>query len=549
MRAVACGAVALLISGCASDANFGAGAFRPDLGFVAPRCFGANDCAPGEVCNEFGVCVAQPPATGGATDAGTPPPPPEVVSRREPPASGKRYVYVAISDEDTVARIDSIGLGVSTISVGGDPGALRTVPGADVAVVLNRASATATVIRSRADGGDDLAVLPTAANLNQLSLSPDGHYGIAWFDERLTGGSLAPQRDFQDATLLVLDPAGDRAVDLSIGFRPSEVQFARDGSTAFVITDDGVSIVRFAAVTAPEIVPTVAIRRDPSEAQPAQVQVTGDGALALARLPGLEGVRVVDLASGVLSDVPLGSTPSDLALSPDGAVAVIALRDAGQVALARLPGDLADPSRIALLPTSGYTAGQAVIAPDGAHAFVFTNAVAEKAVLVVDLPAGTLAPRLLQKGVRAVLPAPDGHAAIIVHNRVQSGPPPSDAVEQYIDSHEAYSLLDLQSGYLKLQLVDAAPGDVAFAPDSGSAYLLQSDPGAGVRALDAIDLHGFVVNGVVLGSPPVAVGVVPSTSQVYVAQDHPLGRMTFVDTATFHTRTLTGYGLNSQIIE
>jgi hypothetical protein len=43
--------------------------------------------------------------------------------------------------------------------------------------------------------------------------------------------------------------------------------------------------------------------------------------------------------------------------------------------------------------------------------------------------------------------------------------------------------------------------------------------------------------------------VVPATAQIYVAQDHPLGRMTFVDTQSFRTRTLTGYGLNSQIIE
>lgn len=67
--------------------------------------------------------------------------------------------------------------------------------------------------------------------------------------------------------------------------------------------------------------------------------------------------------------------------------------------------------------------------------------------------------------------------------------------------------------------------------------------------MEAIDLRSFLVASVALGSPPVAVGVVPMTHQVYVGQTHPLGRMTFVDTDTFKTRTLTGFGLNGQIIE
>ena len=71
----------------------------------------------------------------------------------------------------------------------------------------------------------------------------------------------------------------------------------------------------------------------------------------------------------------------------------------------------------------------------------------------------------------------------------------------------------------------------------------------GAKSVEAVDLTSFVITSVTLGSPPVAVGIVPQTAQVYVAQDHPLGRMTFVDQATFHKRTLTGFGLNGQIIE
>jgi hypothetical protein len=52
-----------------------------------------------------------------------------------------------------------------------------------------------------------------------------------------------------------------------------------------------------------------------------------------------------------------------------------------------------------------------------------------------------------------------------------------------------------------------------------------------------------------LGSPPAAVGVVPGAHQAFVAQRHPLGRMSFVALATGGVRTVTGFDLNSQIVD
>src|SRR5439155_954140 len=91
-------------------------------------------------------------------------------------------------------------------------------------------------------------------------------------------------------------------------------------------------------------------------------------------------------------------------------------------------------------------------------------------------------------------------------------------------------------------------GQVVITADGKSGLLLDNRV-SGTLSVEAFDLASFVITSVALGSPPIAVGVVPGTAQVYVAQDHPLGRMTFVDEATFQTRTLTGFGLNGQIVE
>ena len=260
-------------------------------------------------------------------------------------------------------------------------------------------------------------------------------------------------------------------------------------------------------------------------------------------------VRAVELDTGAIAEVPLGSVATDLDITPDGAMAILTLRDAKEVALVHLPDDLADPTGITRVATAGFVAGQAVLTADGAHALLFTNAIAQKVMLVLDLGPAKLRALPLTKSVRNVLVAPDGKSALVVHNKAPGTPSPMDSLEDYLDKLQGYSLFNVGTGFAKLQPTDAAPGPIAFAPGGGSAYLLLRDDAMRVRSVEALDLRTFLVTSVPLGSPPVAVGVVPASPLVFVAQQHALGRMTFVDTDTFKTRTLTGFSLNGGIIE
>jgi len=51
-----------------------------------------------------------------------------------------------------------------------------------------------------------------------------------------------------------------------------------------------------------------------------------------------------------------------------------------------------------------------------------------------------------------------------------------------------------------------------------------------------------------LGSPPSGIGILPGANEAFVAQRHPLGRVTFVDLTTDAVRTITGFDLNGNIV-
>src|SRR4051812_3553978 len=103
--------LALLVTAAAcgsegSDAGYG----LPDAAYAndAPtqRCLTSDEGAVGTVCNEFGVCVLPPGGGGSGSDAGMPPPPPEVEIEYGPPTSSDRYIYVPMTAQDELARID-----------------------------------------------------------------------------------------------------------------------------------------------------------------------------------------------------------------------------------------------------------------------------------------------------------------------------------------------------------------------------------------------------------------------------------------------------------
>jgi len=549
MRAIP--ALLSLLAGTACGMSQSFDASGGDAG-PAPSCQASSECPTGWTCNEFQRCV--PPAAGG--DAG---PPAETEIPLGAPTSSARYVYVAMTAQNELARIDGVTLAVSSTAVGAAPREVASIPGSDGAIVLDPSAGTATVVRPLLSGGDTTRVLATPPRLNRIDVDPTGRFAVVWFDlAKALRDRTGDAGSFQDVAVVALAPGSEKAVALTVGFRPRAVQFDAAGSRAYVITRDGVSVIDLVDATAhePRLVPPIPVADPTIAPDDLEVQIVATGDYAAVRQAGHAGLRVVNLSAGGARrvwDVPLAAEPTDIDLAPDGSRVYAVLRDAHQLAVIDVPGDALDPSGVDIVELGAASAGSLAVSRDGARAVVFTNATLDPHITVVELarPGFPHATYPLEKAVRAVAIAPDGATALVIAAKAPGDPATATSVEDFIARSYGYLLVDLATGFAKLQLTPVDPGPPAYAPDGSRAYLALDggDAPAAVRAMHVISARTGVVDSRVLGSPPSAVGIVAGAEQAFVAQRHPLGRMTFVALASGAMRTVTGFDLNSQIVD
>ena len=193
-----------------------------------------------------------------------------------------------------------------------------------------------------------------------------------------------------------------------------------------------------------------------------------------------------------------------------------------------------------------------MLSADGARGLMFTNATADERISRIELaqPGVPIVTWPLKKSVRAVGISPTGTTAIVIGAKLPGDPDTATTTDEYIDRSYGYTLLDLATGFAKLQLTPVDATTFAYAPDGSKAYVALDGGNAvtAVRALQIVTTQNGVVITKPLGSPPSAVGILPGANEAFVAQRHPLGRVTFLDLITDGVRTVTGFDLNGNIV-
>jgi YVTN family beta-propeller protein len=488
--------------------------------------------------------------------------PPEKEEARpfEAPRGGARFVYVANSRRDTVAVIDSTSLGIRTVPVGDTPAFLTTVEGKDVALVLNIGSKDVSILRTDAAAVTVVARVPVVAGANRLSVARDGTHALAWYDASLRAGAeRGAAGSFQEVSVITLAPGADAAVDMTVGFRPTDVVFSADGSGVFVVTEDGISAIRFAELKGPAVAPFVRLGdTSPGRAEPRDVSVTPDGKYAIARREGSSILVLVDLGEAkVKASVDFGAAVTDLDLAPAGDFAVAVLRAENAFVRLAIPAGFSDEGARQKRELDGETIGSASLSPDGKAAVFYTTAAtpAVERAVIVDLAADSAPPLpvRLKKAVRAISIAPDGRTAVVLHTKAAGDPRAAGIdVETEIDRSYGYTVMDLRSGFAKLQITSADVSSLAITPDGTRAFVVVRDPGpqTAVRLVQRITLASFIVEDFVLGSPPVSLAVLAqSTKRVFVSQEHPEGRISFIQWETGLIESVTGFELNGRIVQ
>lgn len=517
----ACGASSDFASGGPSAG--GGGSFEPE---------GAADVAVGDVTEP----AAEPEAFV---------PEEEIVPVREAPQASDRYVFVASRGLDAVVRVDAESLEVDLVEVGGAPTMLRALPGEDAVLVWNQGTRDLSLVRIDAAGEAGVLTLDAPSHVNRLEVAPSGDFAVAWYDPDAAAKG-DPLGDLQAVLVVRLAEGSEAVFPVGVGFHPSAVTFV--GASAFVVAESGVSEIEMAALSGPAFAPAIPISADPlADEVDREVLVTADGAFAVVRRGGVAELRVIDLESGAATVLPLPVSPTDIDLTPDGAEAVVVLREAAQ--LLRVP--LLALDETTTIDLAATPAGLATLTPDGARAVLFSTLPDQEWVGVLDLGSGALAVHAVEKRIEAAIVTPDGDAAILLHT-----PEPSEGaaataegdLDAFVDAAEGYTVLDLASGFTRLQLLESAPGEVLVTPDSSEAYVLvPGKSAAGPHAVHAVDFASTLAVEHPLGSPPVHAVFVPKAHRVAVHQDHPVGRITFIDVEDGTRETLTGFELNGLI--
>jgi hypothetical protein len=530
---------------------------NPTVGFGSPG---------GNATNGIGFSGA----AGGAASAPVLPAEMKLKIDFEQPQASQRFVYTANPKAGTVSIIDAQTQAIQTLETGDRPTFLRTLADTDDALVLNIGSNDATILRSPATGAQTSTV-PVVRGANVITVAPDGKHAVVYFNaDYSTAGD--DSGSFQDVTVVSLDPKGDKSIGMTVGFKPRAIFFAKDSTAAYVVTDDGISVLDFARIEKDGTGIARLVSLGPNVDQKGlDVSVTPSGQFALTREPGKSVVRLIDLSSGERRDLELagvlpiaeetsdadaGTPPppappdvSDLELSPDGTFALAVVRDRATVLKIPVPAAFDDVTQVKAFVVEGELIGSATITPGADRVLLYTTAVDVERITVLPLdgvsPAKTVA---LRKTVKAVAIAPDGQTALVIHKKAAGDPAqPGIDADTKIARSFGYSVLRIATGDPKLQVTSSEPESFTIVPDGSYLFLLFRDDANGVREVQKIEAKSFLVEPIALGSPPISLGSVPQSKRVFVNQEHADGRITFIDWQTNATRTVTGFALNSRI--
>lgn len=458
-----------------------------------------------------------------------------------PVVTGK-FVFSANPKSGRVAVIDAETFAVRLFNAGFGPKYLTAIPGNQGAIVINELSHDTTLFHLSGDEvtASDL-VLPVHVDANAWATSPNGRFAIAWTRTE-ADQKLDPTAGSQTITVLDLDKGTSKG--LSVGFHPTQVVVDEASARAFVVSDDGISVITLS--DASEMTLLVQVSEDPLEAPAARdVSILPDGSLAVVRLEGSNKLRIVDLTKEqAIQAFDLGAPIADVDLSRDGKLAIAAVPGLHQIVLVPMPptGDAASFERV-VIPDKEI-ASSIALSDASELALLYQNGADNSHLSVLDLRDGMpRTPRTLDlKGpVTAAFAAPGAASAIVFQK------PIAGSTKAGLFS----GVPTLETRAAKLVGTDAVPSALSFDDEGRFALVTVGNEKSTIFGVYCLRLDTMQQDFLELASPPAtaATGIVEEAGRGFVAQVHPEGRITFIDLDTARAHTITGFELAARIVQ
>ncbi|MCL4235896.1 MAG: hypothetical protein KJ042_15405 [Deltaproteobacteria bacterium] len=432
-------------------------------------------------------------------------------------------VWVLNPEADYLSRIDAADLSVSTIEVGRGPTVLRATEDCETVVTLNTIAKTVSVIRDGAVAAS-LGVRPGA---NTLWIAPGSRYALA--THHFEAGSTDTV-GYGEVTVLDLRDLVSKS--LAVGFPAADVAFNVSGDTAVLITETAVAVLDLTDASANVLTTGL----DPTAGETVKkIAVTPDGDHALVLAEGRTSLLALDLADLSFSDVDLGCYPTDLDVPRTGDRSLTVCREEGRVHL--IDNDSLD--------ATGYDVteivGSGEIAADGSRAVLFTNADQIERVHVFTTSDASLATFLTVKPILGVSLAPGDARAVVFHEGGDGAP--LDDFDAAMDTLHAFSIFNIDTGLLTPVQTPEPAEIISFSEDGATALL----PMPGAKSVILAHLDRGLADEIAFSTKPLDGGIVTDLGLAFVLQEHPLGRISFIDVNTLHVDTITGFLLNGDI--
>jgi hypothetical protein len=455
------------------------------------------------------------------------------------PATTDAYVFVANPNRDTVTRISVPSLEVITVAVGVHPTVVQTTADYRKAVVFNEGSDELSIVQS---ASLEVTSVPVRPNLNALGLAPDGRWAVVFHDADIpedgadTGGG---SESYNEISVVDTDIVQD--YPLVVGNHARQVVFTDDSSMAIVVCESDLTVLDFSGDAPTSYV--VALSDDLMDpALTEEVAIAPDGSFAFARQFESDTIKILDLATLDVGEVPVGYNPTDLDITPDGRNAVVVSRGANQLWLLDTTDPYVQPTVLDWLPSvsSDIVLGSVLMTPDGATGILYTNSVLQDSYVTWDVASGTFTERPLVKPVSGMAISPSGHTLLVFHTRDDAAGTDSSSPWYNSWALTLLSLDDFRQNPLKLA---AEPMAYAQTSDGNFGFFVMD----GEPYLEVLDYANLLPDDVELKSNPEFLGTLPDSPYAYVSQEHELGRISFYDTTDSELATITGFELNSDI--
>jgi YVTN family beta-propeller protein len=280
-------------------------------------------------------------------------------------------VYVTDVDGGAVWIIDSGSRAVAgpPIAVGAGPMGLAATPdGRHVYVANQHADSLSVIALGVRTRRNTIAVGPRPTG---IAITPDG-----------TRAYVAAQGNFASTgQVSVVSTASRQRIQQVASPGATDLAIAPDGARVYVVNQRSPGVLRVRDTTIDAwIEPDI-----PIGGTPTAVALAPDGQRAyVAAFDSVNGgwIAVVDTAAGAVvgTRIPVGFTPQDVAVTPDGTRVLVANRDDDSVSIIAAASDAV----VATVPVGGGPLALAVT-PDGREAWVANGA--GRSVSVIDLEA------------------------------------------------------------------------------------------------------------------------------------------------------------------